>query len=118
MFDTDSEFHAASPASDAKKPQSFLCPCTHAIALMLDPPPRTLPISRGIERPLRWRLGCPRNLQLRSLVRFRGHLLASITSGTSSLSPASTNKTSTSGFSASRRATTEPEEPDPPTMKS
>jgi hypothetical protein len=55
---------------------------------------------------------------LRSLARFKGHLTASVTFGTSSLPPASTNSTLTSGFSASRRATTEPEEPDPQTMKS
>jgi hypothetical protein len=38
--------------------------------------------------------------------------------GTSSVSPASSKSTLTSGFSARWRATTEPEEPDPQTMKS
>src|ERR1700758_5643212 len=41
-----------------------------------------------------------------------------MTSGTSSHPPASSRSTLTSGFSASRRATTEPDEPDPQTMKS
>lgn len=40
-----------SPASAAKESQSFLCPCDQAIALMLDPPPSTLPMCRGTERP-------------------------------------------------------------------
>jgi hypothetical protein len=36
-------------------------------ALMLDPPPRTLPIAKGMRRPFRQGLGCPRKLQFRSL---------------------------------------------------
>ena len=50
--------------------------------------------------------------------RFIGHWPASMTSGILSLPPASISSTLTSGFSANRRATTEPEEPDPQTMKS
>jgi hypothetical protein len=34
----------------AKKSQSFLCPRPQAITLMLEPPPNTLPMLRGIER--------------------------------------------------------------------
>jgi hypothetical protein len=34
-----------SPAAAAKKSQSFLWPRAHIIALMLDPPPNTLPMS-------------------------------------------------------------------------
>jgi hypothetical protein len=49
---------------------------------------------------------------------FNGHRFASMTLGTSSRPLASSNSTLTSRFSASRRATTEPEEPDPQTMKS
>jgi hypothetical protein len=41
-----------------------------------------------------------------------------MTLGTSWLPPASSSSTLTAGFSASRHATTEPEEPDPQTMKS
>jgi hypothetical protein len=54
----------------------------------------------------------------RSLPRFVDHWIASMTLGTSSVPPASSSNTLTSGFSASRRAATEPEEPDPHTMKS
>src|SRR5262249_9102341 len=43
---------------------------------------------------------------------------ASMTLGSSSLPPASISSTLTSGFSARRRATTEPDEPDPQTIKS
>jgi hypothetical protein len=42
----------------------------------------------------------------------------STTLGTSSLPPASSTSTLTSGFSANLRATTEPEDPEPQTMKS
>jgi hypothetical protein len=41
-----------------------------------------------------------------------------MTEGTSSLPPASIRSTRTAGFSASRAATTQPEDPDPQTMKS
>ena len=84
---------------------------------MLDPPPNTLPMSIGMERPLRCRVRLGLETQSRSLPRFKP-LAASMTLGTSSLPPASSSSTLTSGFSASRRATTEPEEPDPQTMKS
>src|SRR5258706_4923836 len=85
---------------------------------MLDPPPSTLPIWSGMERPLRCGLGWATNFQSRSVPRFSNHRPASVTLGTSSLPPASSNNTLTSGFSARRRATTDPEEPDPQTMKS
>jgi hypothetical protein len=49
---------------------------------------------------------------------FMGHWFASITLGTSSVPPASSSSTLAAGFSASRRATTEPDEPDPQTIKS
>src|SRR5215813_7111372 len=88
------------------------------MTLMLDPPPSTLPMGRGMARPLRCGLGCAMNFQSRSVPKFSNHLFASLTLGTSSLPPASSNSTLTSGVSANRRATTEPEEPDPQTMKS
>jgi hypothetical protein len=47
-----------------------------------------------------------------------GHWIASVKAGTLSSPPASTYSTLTSGFSASRRATTEPDDPAPETMKS
>jgi hypothetical protein len=71
-----------------------------------------------MERPLRWGFGCPTKFQSRSLPRFIGHLSASMILGTSSSPPASSNSTLTLAFSARRRATTDPEEPDPQTMKS
>jgi hypothetical protein len=40
-----------------------LCPCPHSIALILDPPPSTLPMCKGIGRPLRYGLGCPAKAQ-------------------------------------------------------
>src|SRR6266478_1066076 len=88
------------------------------MTLILDPPPSTLPIFSGMERPLRYGLGWATKFQSRSVPRFSNHRADSVTLGTSSLPPASSNNTLTSGFSARRRATTEPEEPDPQTMKS
>src|SRR5262249_52327067 len=79
---------------------------------------RTLPIDIARERPLTCGLGWAKKRQSRSLPRLAGHCAASSTSGTSSLPPASNNSTPTSGFSASRRATTEPAEPVPQTTKS
>src|ERR1700745_180807 len=110
--------HAVSPDSDAKKSQSFLCPRAQPSPLMLDPPPSTLPILSGMERPLRGGLGWPTNFQSSSVPSFPPKRAASVTLGTSSLPPASSKITLTSGFSARRRATTDPEEPDPQTMKS
>lgn len=57
-------------------------------------------------------IGCwARKPQSRSLPRLSGHCAGSMTVGTSSEPPASSNRTLTSGFSARRRATAEPEEP-------
>jgi hypothetical protein len=50
--------------------------------------------------------------------RVASHPPGSLTSGTSSVPSASSSNTATFGFSASRRANTEPEDPDPQTMKS
>src|SRR3954469_1078654 len=88
------------------------------MTLMLDPPPSTFPIDRETVRPLRCGLGIASKPQSRSLPRFIGHRIGSITSGTSSFPPASSNSTETSEVSASRAATTDPDEPDPQTMKS
>src|SRR5262245_844558 len=56
--------------------------------------------------------------QSRSLPRFSGHFSGSLTSATSSSPPASNSRTLTSGISARRRAITEPDDPEPQTMKS
>src|SRR5262245_5065018 len=88
------------------------------MALMLDPPPRTFPMLKGMARPLRLGFGAAWNCQSRSVPRFWIHRSASMTLSASSPPPASRSRTDTSGFSASRRATTEPDEPDPQTMKS
>src|SRR5262249_24136080 len=88
------------------------------MALMLDPPPRTFPMLKGIARPLRLGFGAAWNCQSRSVQRFWIHRSASMMLGASSSPPASRSRTATSGFSASRPATTQPYEPDPPTMKS
>src|ERR1700730_2435489 len=56
MLSIDLELQAGSPASVAKKSQSFLCPRIQAITLMLEPPPRTLPMFIGMARPFRTRL--------------------------------------------------------------
>src|SRR6516165_11188471 len=85
---------------------------------MLDPPPSTFPIPKERARPLTQRLGSALNCQYLSLPMFVVHCRASATLGTSSSPPASNNRTLTAVFSARRRATTEPEEPDPQTMKS
>src|SRR5262245_54737136 len=88
------------------------------MALMLDPPPSTFPMLKGMARPLRLGFGAAWNCQSRSVPRFWIHRSASMTLGASSSPPASRSRTVTSGSSASRRATTEPDEPDPQTMKS
>src|SRR5215813_3143549 len=85
---------------------------------MDEPPPRTLPIESGRERPLMDGLGWALKFQSYSPPRFMGQLVASRMLATSSSLPASSNNTFTSGFAARRRATTDPEEPDPHTMKS
>src|SRR5713101_7083233 len=79
---------------------------------MLDPPPSTLPILSGMERPLRCGLGWPTNFQSRSVPRFSTQRAASVTLGTSSLPPASSKSTLTSGSSDKRRAITDPDEPE------
>src|SRR5215469_12621021 len=86
--------------------------------LMLDPPPKTFPMPREIARPLRCGFGSALNCQYLSLPIFVIHRRASVTLGTSSSPPASSNRTLTAGFSARRLATTDPEEPDPQTTKS
>src|SRR5262245_59205233 len=83
-----------------------------------EPPPRTLPMESGNERPLMDGLGWALKFQSCSPPIFMGQLAASLMLARSSSPPASSNKTFTSGFSARRRATTEPEDPDPHTMKS
>src|SRR5215472_19098488 len=83
-----------------------------------EPPPSTLPMESGRERPLMDGLGWALKFQSCSPPRFMGQLAASLMLATSSSPPASSNKTFTSGFSARRRDTTDPEEPDPHTMKS
>src|SRR6267154_2061179 len=113
MFRIDSWLQAASRASAAKKSQSFLCPRAQAMRLMRDPPPSILPIFSGMERPLRCGFGWPIKAQSRSLPMFRGHWPASMMLGISSLPPASTKRTLTFAFSAKRRATTEPDAPEP-----
>src|ERR1700729_3498368 len=85
---------------------------------MLDPPPRTLPIDISNVRLLICALGSLWNAQSRSLPRLVGHKAGVITDGVASWPPASSSSTDTWGFSASRRATTEPDDPAPHTMKS
>src|ERR1700730_6850067 len=118
MLSIDLELQAGSPASVAKKSQSFLCPHIQALTLMLESPPSTLPMFIGMARPFRWELGSARKFQSRSDPRFKNHCPGSFTLGTSSSPPASIRRTLTSGFSASRRATTDPAEPDPQMMTS
>src|ERR1700730_6855595 len=118
MLSIDLELQAGSPASAAKKSQSFLCPRIQAITLMLEPPPRTLPMFIGMARPFRCELGSALKFQSRSDPRLRNHCPGSFTLGPLSSPPASIRRTLTSGFSASRRATTDPDEPDPQMMKS
>src|SRR5215472_15984036 len=115
---TDSYPHAGSPVSDAKKSQSLLWPRAQTIALMLDPPPSTFPMPRGMARPLRCGFGAAWNCQYLSLPIFVTHWSASVTVGTSSSPPAYSNRTLTAGFSARRLTTTDPAEPDPQIMKS
>ena len=70
------------------------------------------------ERPLRCGLARVGKAQSRSLPKFSDQRAASSTAGTSSERPASMSRTEAAGISARRRATTEPEEPEPHTMKS
>ena len=88
------------------------------MALMLEPPPSTFPIDMGTARSLRCGFGSAANPQSRSLPIFIAHWAASTTFGWSSLPPVSSRSTLTSTFSARRRATTDPEEPEPHTIKS
>src|SRR5215510_5069162 len=118
MFNTDWYPHAGSPASDAKKSQSLLWPRAQIIALMLDPPPKPFPIPKEMARPLSQGFGSVLNSQYRSLPMFLIHWRASMTLGDSSSPPSSSSRTFSSGFSAILPATTEPEEPEPQTMKS
>jgi hypothetical protein len=85
---------------------------------MDEQPPRTLPIESGKRRPLIDGLGSALKFQSCSPPRLLGQLAASRMLATSSSPPASSKSTFTSGFSARRRATTDPAEPDPHTMKS
>ncbi|MGY4653055.1 hypothetical protein ACVWWN_006851 [Mycobacterium sp. URHB0021] len=85
---------------------------------MLEPPLSTFPIDNGIDRPLTCGLGSARKFQSRSVPGLSGHWSAFMMAGTSSSPPASSSNTLTSGSSASRRAPTDPEEPDPQTTKS
>ena len=80
---------------------------------MLEPPPRTLPIESGTTRPLTPRAGSAWKFQSRSLPRFMGHLSAIHYGGTLTSPLASRSRTLISLFSARRRATTDPDEPDP-----
>src|SRR5690349_19513581 len=118
MPSTDSYPHAGSLASSAKRSQSARCPRAQTIELIDDPPPTTLPIEKGIDRPLICGFGNPLKPQSRSLPKFVGHWLGSVTLVALSSPPASTNNTLTSGFSAKRRATTDPADPAPQTTKS
>src|SRR5258708_5795246 len=88
------------------------------MALMLEPPPSVLPIAQCRDRPFRSGLGFVLNAQSRLPPMLSGQLAGALTFGSSSSPPASSKSTCTSGFSARRRATTDPEEPDPHTMKS
>ena len=85
---------------------------------MLEPPPSTLPMGKGGVRPLSVGVGWPVKFQSRALPMFSGQRVPSMTSGTLSLPPASISSTRTSGLSARRRATAQPAEPEPQTMKS
>src|SRR5262249_34008080 len=88
------------------------------MALMLDPPPRTFPIDNGRERPLRCGFGRAWKLRARWLPSVASHWPASMTLATSSPPPASSSRTLTSAFSARRRATTAPADPEPQMRKS
>jgi hypothetical protein len=68
------------------------------------------PFNRGFGRAL--------NDQSWSPPRNDGQAEASMMLGIPSLPPASNKSTSTAGFSAKRRATTDPDDPDPHTIKS
>lgn len=57
----------------------------HSITLMLEPPPRTLPIDIGSARPFKCGLGSATKPQSVALPRFPGHADGSMTVGTSSL---------------------------------
>ena len=53
--------------------QSDPCPRAHTIKLMLDPPPRTLPIDNGMRLSLACGFGVAAKFQSRSPPRFNGH---------------------------------------------
>jgi hypothetical protein len=88
------------------------------MTLMLEPPPRTLPMDMGMERPFNRGFDVALNDQSCSPPRRVGQAAAFMMFATSSLPPASSRSTLTSMFSANRRATTDPDDPDPQTMKS
>ncbi len=85
---------------------------------MLEPPPRTLPMDMGMERPFNRGFALALNDQSCSLPRRAGQADASMMLATSSLPPASSRRTLTAALSARRRATTDPDDPEPQTMKS
>jgi hypothetical protein len=70
------------------------------------------------ERPLSSGLGSALKPQSRSPCRLSAQSSGSVTLGKSSSPPASSSRTLTAGFSANLRATTQPEDPAPQTMKS
>ena len=72
----------------------------------------------GMARPFNRGFGLALKAQSCSPPRREGHADASLTLASSSLPPASSRRTLTSAFSASRRATTDPDDPEPQTMKS
>src|ERR1700730_15306730 len=88
------------------------------MTLMLEPPPSTLPTDMGRLRPLRSGLGSAAKLQSVGPPRFSAQRAAAMTLGTSSLPPASSRRTCIPGFSASLRATTDPDDPAPQTITS
>ena len=106
---------AGSPAAAANRSQSARCPRDQVVTLMLPPPPNTRPIAYGMARPLTCGLGAAVKPHSRSLPRLVGHWSGSSTAGTSSLPPASSRRTVTSGLAASWPATTQPAEPAPQT---
>jgi hypothetical protein len=72
----------------------------------------------GMARPFSRGFVVALNDQSCSPPRRAGQRSGSMISGESSLPLASSRRTLTSAFSARRRATTEPDDPDPQTMKS
>jgi hypothetical protein len=105
----------SSSAPAAKKSQSFLCPRPRH---HVDARSAAQYLAHGIRNraAVEVRVGFGGEVPVPLAARFSGHCSARITSGTSSSPPASSSSTLTSGFSARRRATTDPEEPDPQTM--